>query len=467
VGVILRNSQHLSDLVSDVLELARVDSSPTGLQRRWTRLADIIQEADAAIRPLFEAKGLYLRTELPNTDLRLYCDGLRIRQVLLNLLSNAARATEKGGVIVTAWVSDGRANVSVADTGPGISPEDQERIFEPFRQAGDSILRRNAGSGLGLTLSRRFVDLHGGKLSLESQVGVGSVFSFTLPLQPVEALSAPALQRWFNPYTQYEARDRPSKARPLDLRSRYLVLESGDTLSRLLERHEAGIEVLHVDNQEKMLTEVARALPRVVIINHTPPTEIPSLLTTHDLPYGLPILGCWVPSVREAAERLGVQDYLVKPVNSEDMFAALDGIGDVRSTLLIDDNIDAVQLFTRMLKSSRPHLRILSTTSCKRALDLLRIQRPDVILLDLVMPGMTGYDFLSIKSQQPNLRDIPVIAISAQDPAQTPLGNDTITISRTGGLSLRDLFTCVRQISEVLAPETAPDHQESSTDPPV
>lgn len=455
VGVILRNSQHLSSLINDVLALTRADASPRGLQRDWVRIADIIQEADLAIRPLFEAKGIYLTTEIADADLRVYCDHLRIRQVLFNLLSNAVRATDQGGVVISVRCTDTQVVVAVADTGPGIAPEDRERIFEPFRQAGDSSLRRDSSSGLGLTLSQRFIELHGGKIWLESEVGVGSVFSFSLPIRPPEELPARGPERWVNPHSQYEARDLPRKAWPLDLRSRYLVLESADTLTNLLARHQAGVEVLSVKSREEALAEAASALPRVLVVNRPPGSDETPDSFTDGLPYGLPLIGCWVPSAREAAEQLGVQDYLIKPIHSQDLLAAIERIGEARSVLLVDDSVDAVHLFTRMLRTSLPNLRILSSNSGKQGLTLLREHRPDLVLLDLVMPGMTGYAFLELKNRDPDLRAIPVIAISAQDPILTPLGDATITISRSGGLSLRDLFTCVQQVSQVLTPDAA------------
>ncbi|MBC7234581.1 MAG: response regulator [Chloroflexi bacterium] len=459
IRVILRNAQHLSSMVDDVLDLARMDASPIGLRKQWVRVREIVQEAEEAVRPLFESKGLYLRSEVCDVDV--YCDRTRIRQVLLNLLSNAARATEKGGVSITVQMQgdDNTLLFAVADTGPGIAPEDREQIFEPFRQAGDDVLKRKSGTGLGLTLSRRFVQLHGGKIWLESEVGVGSTFFFSIPRQPISEPIIPGLRRWFNPYTMHEARDRASAAPAPQPRQRYVIIESEHTLKRLIERYR-GVEVVSVASWEEAAEELCRSPAHVLVVNEQKAAETLDLGRLKSLPYATPVVGCWVPGPREAAEALGVSDYLIKPVRRDDLIAAIERVGEIESVLIVDDDVEAVQLFSRMCKMSRPELQLLASSDARRAMTLLRQHRPDVVLLDLVMPGMTGYDFIREKNGDPTLRAIPIIAVSAQDPLQTPLGRPMITVSRTGGLSLSDLFGCIEDISARLAPSMPTAHPE-------
>ena len=182
VGVILRNSQHLAGLVDDVLDLSQVASGQATLSQEWTSLAEIAEEVQEAVRPLFEVKGLAHVVDVPADLPPAYCDRTRIRQVLLNLVSNAARFTEHSEVQTRARREGNNLVVSVTDFGPGIAPEQRERIFAPFQQADNSIRRRFGGTGLGLNISKQFVEMHGGRLWLESQVGSGSTFYFSLPL---------------------------------------------------------------------------------------------------------------------------------------------------------------------------------------------------------------------------------------------------------------------------------------------
>lgn len=451
IGVILRNSKHLASLVDDVLDLSRAELSPTGLERQWTRLSSLLHEAEQAVRPLFESKGLYLESEIPPNEPEIYCDITRIRQVILNLLSNAARFTERGGVTVKLGCEQGRVVMAIRDTGPGISPEDQERIFEPFRQAGDRILRRHGGSGLGLTLSKRFVELHGGKMWLKSELGKGSTFYFSLPRDMGHPLEVGA-RRWINPYANYEVRARPSKAPIIEVKPRYVVLEPTPALHRIIQRYQDGIEVRWVRTCQQALEEITRAPARALIVNQQ--TEPPEGLTwLASLPYGTPAIVCRVPDVTEVSQQLGVNHYLIKPVRRQALQAALDGLDrKIHSLLVVDDDPQVVQLLSRMLDSFARDYRIYRALSGTRALELLRQHHPDAMLLDLIMPGMSGEELLQQKVQDPAIRDIPVIAVSGQDPISHTLGTEPIAITKGGGLTLGELLALIRESSRLLEP---------------
>uniref|UniRef100_A0A7C4PKW6 Circadian input-output histidine kinase CikA n=1 Tax=Anaerolinea thermolimosa TaxID=229919 RepID=A0A7C4PKW6_9CHLR len=179
--VIQRNGHHLLELVNDVLDLSQIEAGRMAITREWTDLKEVIQAAIEQVRPLFQAKALYLEAELPDGQAAVFCDATRIREVLINLLSNAGRLTERGGVQIRVMQSDEGYTVSVRDTGPGIRKEDLERIFEPFQQLDNSIRRKHSGSGLGLSICQKFIELHEGKLWVESEFGRGSTFYFSLP----------------------------------------------------------------------------------------------------------------------------------------------------------------------------------------------------------------------------------------------------------------------------------------------
>ena len=155
--------------------------------------------AAQTVRPLFQSKGLTLETEVSPGLPQVFCDSTRIRQVAINLLSNAGRFTENGGVRAKVWRETDDIVVSVSDPGPGIPLESQERIFEPFRQLDESIRRRHGGSGLGLSISKSFVELHEGKMWVESEKGQGTTFYMRLPIDP-PASAGDGVLRWFNSY---------------------------------------------------------------------------------------------------------------------------------------------------------------------------------------------------------------------------------------------------------------------------
>ena len=457
ITAIQRNSQHLARLVDDVLDLSQVEAGKMMLSKEWVSLPEIVNAAAIAVRALYESKGLYLKIEVPEDLPSVFCDGTRIRQVILNLLSNAGRFTERGGVWVKAENKGDHVVVSVTDTGPGIAPEKQAKLFEPFQQLDASIRRVHGGSGLGLSISKRFVEMHGGKMWLESQVGVGTTFYFSLPLQASllsASVGAGDARRWFNPYQPYEERSRRSKAPPPDLSPRFVVLEQGEALQRRLRHYLEGAEIAPVHSVEEARQELHRLPARALIINAPSLGEVQASANgLTDLPYGTPVIACWVPAEEEAARRLGVVRYLVKPISRATLLSALESLGDeVKSVLLVDDEPEVVRLFSRMIASAERPYRLLRANDGQRALDLLRTRRPDVMLLDLILPGMDGFQVLREKSQDPSIRDIPVIVISSRDPIGQPIVSDTLMVTRGGGLSMRDLVACVEAVSQVLTP---------------
>ena len=467
IEVIQRNSKHLASLVDDVLDLSRTEAGRLALVREKVSMREIVEAALTAVMPLFQSKGLSLTMDVPEDLPLVYCDKTRIRQVIINLLSNAGRFTERGGAHVCARVEDQTMVISVADTGPGIPKEDQERIFEPFEQYDGSISRLYGGSGLGLAISRRFVELHGGKMWVESEPGKGSTFYARLPLDVLAPLPMREGVRWFNPYQTYEPRTRPSQAPQPNVRPRLVVLEPSDTLKRILARHEPEVEVASVHTLEEAIREVSRTPARALLINEAlPPEGLEDVSMAARLPFGTPVIHCFIPEKQEAADHLGVVAYLLKPVQQEDLFAALDRIPKaVKSILLVDDNPEALQLFGRMLSSGERRYQIYRASSGERALALLRSRRPDVMLLDLIMPGMDGFSVLKQKRQEEAIRDIPVIAISALDAAPGGYATSFLNVTRGGGINLQEFLRCTEALTALLAPPERTGAPEPSETP--
>jgi len=180
--VVHRNSQHLSDMVNDVLDLSRIETDHVVLRRERIPIQAIIHVAVEAVRPLIENKRLEMRLDIPENIPDVYCDRTRIEQVVLNLLSNAVRYTDQGFIAIEARQQTNHLCVRVTDTGQGISPQDRERIFEPFAQGTSTVWRNKGGTGLGLSISKQFIELHEGRIWVESELGVGTTFAFELPI---------------------------------------------------------------------------------------------------------------------------------------------------------------------------------------------------------------------------------------------------------------------------------------------
>ena len=461
ITAIQRNSQHLAKLVDDVLDLSQIEGGRMTLLKDWACLADLVQEAVMAVRVLYENKGLTLQIQVADDIPKLYCDPTRVRQVILNLLSNAGRFTERGGVVVRARRESERVVVSVADTGPGIAPEDRARLFEPFQQLDASIRRKHGGSGLGLSISRHFVDMHGGKMWLESEVGRGTTFYFSLPVDahmPMVIDSGDNAQRWFNPWGGYEERPRARQRLELKVPPRYVVMEEGRSLHRLFQRYTDGVQVVTVKAYDEAMVELRRSPARALVIN-APSYDAAGLPPEGlaDLPYGTPAILCWILSDDAIAERLGVVRYLLKPISAEELLEAVALVGDnVHQILLVDDDPEVLQLWARVLASSQRDYSLLQAKSGRRALTLLRRHRPDIVLLDLVMPGMDGFRFLEEMRMDPEIADTPVMIVSSHDPAGQPIVSNSLTVARNMGLSGQELLACVGALTEILSPDDQP-----------
>lgn len=459
IQAILRNARHLSDLVNDVLDLSQVEAGRMALSREWVSPQKTIEEAVTVVKGLFESKGLFLKTTISPLIQPVYYDETRIRQVIINLLSNAGRFTEKGGVTLTCTENEHEVIISVADTGPGIDTRDQERIFEPFQQANTSIRRRYGGSGLGLTISKQFIEMHGGRMWMESQPGKGTTFYFSLPKEE-NILSAQNvspthnLRRSIVPDDQlgYRVRNRAFQAPLLPITERYVIVDPEKTLERLLQRYLPAAKIENAGTITAAVEALNRSPAQALILNRPQHEEMPT--SAGHLPYGTPTITCWLPGEHEAAQRLGALAYLIKPVSQEKLLLTLTNLNrPLKTILIVDDEEDELHLFVRHLEASGHPYQILQVTNGRRALNMLRTRHPDLMLLDLTMPGMDGFQVLEEKHRDPTIRDIPVIIISARDPSGDPIISDTFTVTQSGGLSQRNLIACIQAIGNILAPE--------------
>ena len=241
--IVHRNCEHLSSMVSDVLDLSQVEAGRVALHQERVNLPELIDGAVAVVTSLLERKGLALVVDVPPGLPAIYCDPTRIRQVVLNLVSNAVRFTERGGITIRVVQQDEAIQVSVADTGPGITPEDALRIFEPFCQGTRGPWRDRGGSGLGLTISKQFIELHGGRIWLDSQPGQGATFTFSLPISPP---LAPMVHpgRWFSEDWKWVERTSRPKRSASPFRPRVVICDETGELAPALGRCSEQVELV-------------------------------------------------------------------------------------------------------------------------------------------------------------------------------------------------------------------------------
>jgi len=274
--------------------------------------------------------------------------------------------------------------------------------------------------------------------------------------------------RWLAPDWEHVQRTHRPLLPVATPRRRLVVLERGRSLQRLLARHLKDVEIAPVTTLEEAIRELERVPAQALLVNEPSVGQaLQNLNGPTGLPQGVPAMICSVPGPVEAAGALGASDYLVKPISQD---ALLETLGRLhlrgRTALIVDDEPDAQRLFRRMLVASGRGYRVLRATEGRHALNILREQRPDVVLLDLVMPDMDGFQLLAAKSADPALRDIPVVIISARDPAGQPIVSNALAVTRRDGLSMPQLLRCIEAISEVLSIEGPTADRGPSEAPP-
>jgi signal transduction histidine kinase/CheY-like chemotaxis protein len=458
--VIHRNCEHLSHLIDDVLDLTRIEAGRLALHRERVALSGIIEASVTAVRPLLEKKQVAAHIHVPGDLPDIYCDRTRVQQVILNLISNAARFTDHGHVTIEILHQDDHVRISVQDTGAGIPPEDTNTIFEPFDQG--RLWHGRGGSGLGLSISRRFVELHGGRMWLESQLGVGTTFYFTLPVSPPIAPLARPGHAIVPDWVWREPAVQASRASYSDqlTRPRLILCDPTGDLHAWFDRHTETFECVHTQNALQVADALALAPANAILVNSPDPDGLwPQIRHLQTLTRDTPIIGCSIPRTLERAATAGALGYLVKPVTRASLTAALSlAPTPPRDILIVDDDPDVLQLFTRMLNLHDPSLRISTAASAGAALEHLRTEPPDLMLLDVIMPDADGWELLATLRGDPTLPRVATLLVSAQDPADRPPISPFIAATIGDGLPLGRLLRCTRELSTtLLEPEGVPD----------
>lgn len=433
--------------------MAKIDSHRMTMIKAYADLPAIISEAVQMARSLYEARNLYLNVEMPPGLPQVFVDRIRIRQVVLNLLTNAVRFTHQGGVTVRVACSPPAVEVSVIDTGIGIEPKSLSRIFQAFSQIEAAREARARGTGLGLAISRQLIELHGGSLSVASEPGKGSVFSFTLPI----ALSDPAGSRYeaapaagandeFWHYLEQKAQAR-----------RPIIACAGDPNSgirRVLGAHLASYDITWSDSGDlsRAIAEV-RPLAVVRMSGSGGPADAfePDV---HSRFPNIPFITCLLPGLEEAKLPAALSDYLVKPVTRDRIAQSLQSLGKpIHEVLIVEDEAAMREYITFVLTELYPDCAIYEAATGAFALQLVRQSRPDVILLDLKLPDIHGLA-LADQIQAAAGERIAIIAVTAQDPMvhSNDAGPDSLTCSRQIRFGQREIDKMLNGVLEALSP---------------
>ncbi len=388
-----RNSRHLLDMIDDVLDLSHIEMTQFSLNFEPTDLNKFLPDTVELVRYLFRDKPVEFIVRIADDLPEIQIDRTRIRQVIINLLNNAQRFTPAGSVTFSVFADDRDVVFQVADTGIGISQDQIQLIFEEFFQVDYSLSRSTGGAGLGLAITRRFVEAHNGQLHVESQQGIGSTFTFTLPLPAPYRIAIPA------------AVDRREIARE----ALWLVVDADPYINKLIVRHTQGCSIIPVDSVERLNDAVVRHRPQGIIFNKPWDMPMPACLDESSIP----VVVCSLPSTTQMVARLGVSACLAKPILPQQLVEHLRPHPAAKTILIIDDDMGVVQLVQRTLENHYPQVVVQRAYDGRQACEMMKTAAPDLILLDLVMPVMSGFEVITTLKADERLHDIPIILLTA------------------------------------------------------
>jgi signal transduction histidine kinase/CheY-like chemotaxis protein len=408
--------RHLLDLINSVLDISKIEAGRMELYLESFAVEKVVNDAANIARPLAQKNHNVLRTEFLKPVGMMKADIVKLRQALFNLLSNAAKFTENGTITLTVdfqgTPSGGRVGFRVQDTGIGMTPEQMNKLFEAFAQADTSVTRKYGGTGLGLAISRHFCRMMGGDITVESEQGKGTAFTIDLPVD-VSLGGLPEGEKEENPVADDAAIPK------------LLVIDDDPDVRELMQRtfSKEGFRVITSDNGKDGLQSARTAHPDVITLDvqmqDADGWSILSQLKSDPELAQIPVVMLTLVDEKKKGFSLGAAEYLVKPVNRDHLRAVLGSFRDGHTSknspavMVVDDDDGARTLVRRLLREEGWH--VIEAENGRVALERLRRGVPDLILLDLMMPEMDGFAFLTELRKMPAYLKIPVVIVTAKD----------------------------------------------------
>ena len=415
---VLRAARHLLALINDILDLSKIEAGKMDIILERFPIRTLIDEVAQTVEATAGKNGNKIVINCPDVIGSIYADQIRVRQALLNLVSNAIKFTSNGTVTVSAARAGHgaaeRIEIAISDTGIGMSPEQLGKLFQEFSQADSSTTRKYGGTGLGLAISRRFCQIMGGDISVESELGRGSKFVITLPAhvgdadETVEAARPSDLSRPRIPRSPGQS--------PL-----ILIIDDDKTVREVIGRYleREGFRVAEADGGREGLRLARELNPTAITLDITMPdldgwTVLAAIKGDSELA-GIPVVLLTILDEKNRGFALGASEYLVKPVDRDQLIRVLRQLSmPTGGTILVvdDDDISRRGLRTALEQAG---WHVVEADNGQIALTRLAETQPDAILLDLMMPEMNGFEFLDEVRQREDWSNIPIIVITARN----------------------------------------------------
>ncbi len=403
------SAKHLLSLLNDVLDLSKVEAGRMDFKKEEFRLHDSIKEVLTEISGLLTKKEeIEVKVDIQKDIPMVYTDYDRIRQILFNLIGNAIKFTKKGEIVISASYENNSdyVHVSVRDTGIGISKEYLSYIFDSFRQVDGSTTRSAGGTGLGLTISKRLVEMSGGQIWVESEIGKGSVFTFSLPIRP-------------DVHTIIEdEKICPDKKLVLAIEDNEQDLE---IIKNSLEVE--GYQVIGVLKAREGIEKAKELKPFAITLDILMPEidgwEVMKILKSDPDTENIPVIMTTITDNRSKGFSLGASEYIVKPIDQKQFISTIKRLKDWRFStngqhvLIVDDDPDAVELLSEFLEREDYH--VLKAFGGEEAIEIIEKERPSMVITDLMMPVVDGFEVIRRVRSDPAMSDIPIIVVTAKE----------------------------------------------------
>ncbi len=387
IGIIVSEGERLTELINDVLDIAKLEAGKVEWRMETLSTGEIIERATAATSSLFEQKGIKLIKDIPAGLPDLKGDKDRLIQVVINLISNAVKFTDEGSVTCRARDTGKEIIISVIDTGSGINGEDREKVFEKFKQSGDTLTEKPRGTGLGLAICKQIVSYHGGRIWAESELGKGSVFSFTIPVDKkinVRMIDKETLIKQFREQMVNVAPAPPGGKKII------LVVDDDNNIRALLrqELEAVGYCVREARNGFEAIKEVKEERPDLIILDVMMPNmsgfDVAAVLRNDPGTMEIPIVILSIMEDLDRGFRIGIDRYYTKPVNTEHL---LEGIGALvsrgssrKKVIVVDEDESTVKTLTVALKAKGYTVVVVNDLEgcIRKAME----EKPDMIIVD-------------------------------------------------------------------------------------
>ena len=415
--------KHLLGLINSILDLSKVESGKMELYIEDFDLQDLVAEVANTVTPLIEKNGNTLQIEAEDDVGNVSGDLTKTRQILFNLLSNASKFTERGRVRLEV----GRQRVNgadqirlvVSDSGIGMSPEQLLRLFKPFSQADASTARNYGGTGLGLALCKRFCQVMGGRIEVDSELGKGTTFTVVLPADMDPNKTTPSAVHNLLETGEWNAYER-ARAKPGDARLVLVIDDDAavhDLLRDLLEKE--GFKVASATNGKEGIKLAYQLRPAIITLDvYMPDSDGWTVLTTLKADPQLaeiPVIMISISDQRQRGYAMGAE-YLTKPIDRGQLIALLDKHrhrGQAPEVLVVDDDTSLRAMLRKLLEEQG--CTVSEAENGLTALRRLNASQPSLILLDLIMPQLDGFGFMAQMRKDPALKSIPVVVLTAMD----------------------------------------------------